>query len=236
MQGVVSVVSVVFCLLSLASAEKLTWSKIEYNGDEAPSARSGTHMAYDQFNDCIYVWSGSSDQQMWKFDMATKAWTVVQDGNDTIAPVPAARKFASYGIVRFGGESGVSLFVLSHGFFGSEFEDTWVFNTETNQWSEVITTGPKPSDRYGGHFGVYNGTGGVFWMGGGFTTSTTLATRYIDTYTLRFTSITEATWTRVHDQPSIGNQFDPLVPHGRCLHASAVVEEEKIVIWGGCMR
>ena len=231
-----NLVSVFCCLLSIASAQ-LTWSEIEAGNDDVPAARAGTHMAYDKFGDCLYLFSGSDDRQMWKFDVASSNWVVVHDGNDTNAPVPQARKFAFYGIVRFGGEFGQSLFIISHGFFGGdEFDDTWVFNTEANTWSELNATGPNPSTRYGGHYGVFTNNSGEFWMGGGFTFTTSLPTRYIDTYILRFSSNTEATWIRIHDQPSIGNQFDPLVPHGRCLHASAVVEEEKMVIWGGCMR
>ena len=224
-------VYVILGFASLATDAQLTWTEID-GGDQVPDARSGAHMAYDSFDHCLYLFGGL-DNQMWKFQISTSNWVVVHNGSGV---APANRKYAYYGIVRHGGANGDSLFVISHGFGSQEYGDTWIFNTNTATWTELEPEGPTPSIRYGGHYGVFNNTN-EFWMGGGFTLTTDLATRYIDTYILTFGNTpTEARWRRVHDQPSIGNQFNPLLPHGRCLQGSAVVEEDIIVLWGGCMR
>ena len=227
-----SSISIVFSLVCLTAYAQLSWTEIEAGG-ELPGARSGAHLVFDRYSDSLYMFGGGVDNYMWRFDLATGNWSI---DNNSSGLAPPGRKFAYFGLIRYGGiTTGDSLFVISHGFGSSEFDDTWVYNIRTKVWAEVSSTGPKPSIRYGGHFGVFNNTV-EFWMGGGFTLTTTLATRYIDTYILKFTGETEGNWVRVHDQPSIGNQFDPLAPHGRCLQGSAVVEEDKIVLWGGCMR
>ena len=93
-----------------------------------------------------------------------------------------------------------------------------------------------PPTRYGGHFGALYGDTDTLWIGSGFTLTTALPSRYIDTYKLIFTSRTTARWEELFGEPSRGNQFNPLQPHGRCLQGSAVVEPEKLVMFGGCMR
>ena len=220
------------CLVFCSTDAQLKWSAITSAGGSRPSERAGASFGYDPWSDTLILFGGGSNTT-WVYDLSNSAWSEVTDSEYT----PPSRSYAYHGLIRFGGEFGTSLFVVSHGIGSTEeYEDTWVFNLDSYNWTQVTTSGEGPGKRYGGHYGTFNGTSNEFWMGGGFTVTTTLSTRYIDTYKLVFTSETEASWDRVHDQPTIGNQFDPLVPHGRCLQGSAVVEAEKIVIWGGCMR
>ena len=104
------------------------------------------------------------------------------------------------------------------------------------EWAQLEPEGNGPSFRYGGHFGTAYGDSNTFWLGSGFTETTPLQTRYIDTYKLVFSSPTAATWEQVYGQPSPGNQFMPLSPHGRCLQASTVIAGAGVVMSGGCMR
>lgn len=223
-------------LLPFSTVSQLTWTRLNATG-EIPSARWGFAMEYDRFSDSIYLFGGSADTKTYKFDVPSKTWSVVHDTNDTEA-VPPGAFYAYSGMLRFGGDedTGESLFVVSHGFKSMvEYGDTWVFNTMTGTWLKLEPTGDVPSIRYGGHYGVFNNTHEL-WFGGGFTKTTSPWTRYIDTYILRFSSQTNAAWTRIHSQPTPGNQFNPLAPHGRCLQGSSVVEQDKMVMWGGCMR
>ncbi len=200
---------------------------------EVPGARSGAQMVYDRYSNSLYMFGGGVDNYVWRYDVITNEWSIHLNTTDA----PKTRKYAYFGLIRYGGDlTGDSLFVTSHGIGAAEYDDTWVYNIRTKTWTEMTTDGPKPTTRYGGHFGVFNNSLEL-WFGGGFTfTTTPFPTRYIDTYKLKFSSPTAGTWIRVHDQPSVGNQFNPLVPHGRCLHSSSVVEEDKIILWGGCMR
>ena len=167
----------------------------------------------------------------WIFDVESGNWSEVRP-----TQAPEGRMDAFFGVVRVDGES---LFVVSHGFstpVAGEYANVWAFRFNTSQWSRIYPGGKGPGPRYGGHFGAAYGDSNTLWVGGGFTATTPLATRYIDTYKLVFSNVTAATWEEVYPQPSVANQFRPFAPHGRCLHLSAVVGNAGLVIAGGCMR
>ena len=227
--------STVLCVLALllpcvVSQGGLTWSEIPTDEASRPSPRNGFALGYDPLSNQLILFSGfgAGSNDTWLFDIDNDNWRKVQ----VTEPAPAARGFAYYGVVMVGGES---LFVVTHGILGKdEFDDVWVFNFTTEEWTEIQPRGSGPGPRYGGHWGADKN---VFWMGSGFTETTKpLQTRYIDTYRLIFSSPTEATWDQVYPQPSPGDQFMPLSPHGRCLQASAVVPGSGLVFAGGCMR
>ena len=222
-----------FCTLAPACrAQGLTWTQITPLSAETPGARIGGAFGYDGVSNQLILFSGSGGglpNDTWLYDVATGMWEQV-----TTTSAPVGRVYPFYGVVNVSGES---VFVVSHGTGAEEYGDTWAFSFVTRQWSEVTTEGPVPPIRYGGHFGaVYGPATNEFWMGAGFTLTTTFATRYIDTYKLIFSTPTTATWRRVFGQPTVGNQFNPLAPHGRCLQGSAVVRPEQLVIFGGCTR
>ena len=213
----------------------LTWTKISDN--EGPEKREGAALVFDEWNDVLVLFSGRTATKRyptdtWFYDISNDTWRIVAYGN--ISSTPPGRRYSYFGLVRI---NETSLFVVSHGFGRVEYKDTWTFNMDTFTWTELNNiAGDGPGERYGGHFGAVYGTTNTMWIGGGFTKVTNLPSRYIDTYKLIFTSLSEAHWELVHPQPTSGNQFNPLVPHGRCLQGSAVVGEEMLVLWGGCMR
>ena len=224
--------AVVVCLLAAslpnAAAQGLIWRRVS-TGDRKPAPRSGFAFGYDPQGNRLIVFGGSTANGVvndtWIFDISSGNWSEVRP-----MQAPIARQEAYFGVVRI---SGAYWFVVAHGFGRAEYEDVWLFSFNNQQWNQIYPSGDGPRARYGGHFGA---NGNTFWMGSGFTLTTPLATRYIDTYKLIFTSHNESTWQQVYPQPSIGNQFMPLSPHGRCLQASAVVENEGLVISGGCLR
>lgn len=222
---------IVFVLLLSTGFASLTWRRLS---DDGPP-RDGPALVYDKWNDVLVMFGGSDGSypvDTWIYNFTTNEWSIVANGSGL---APTGRSYAYFGLVRV---QNTSLFVVSHGFGsgGTEFSDTWTFNMDTYTWSQPTTSGIGPDPRYGGHFGsLYDGSN-IFWMGAGFTLSTPLATRYIDTYQLIFDQISTARWVEVHPQPSIANQYNPLVPHGRCLQGSSIVSRDTLVLWGGCMR
>jgi hypothetical protein len=216
----------------------LTWRLLN---EEGPESVDGPALVYDKWSDVLVLFGGSTanttnryPSETWIYDVASNEWNIANDGAGV---VPEAREYAYFGLVRV---SNTSLFIVSHGIRGSvEFSDTWAFNLNNYSWTDMtsLISGPRPTERYGGHFGVdYNNNSHIMWLGGGFTATTTLTSRYIDTYNLIFDGVSTARWVVVHPQPSSGNQFNPLVPHGRCLQGSAVVDNVDIILFGGCMR
>ena len=235
----ISTISIAVCALALllpcVATQGLRWSQVLTDEANRPSPRSGFAFGYDFVSNQLIVFSGfGGSNDTWLFDLATGNWSEVQ----VTQPAPPARAFSYYGVVRVSGES---LFVVMLGLLNAqnvaEFDDVWVFNFANREWSEIQPQGGGPSFRYGGHFGAAYGDSNILWVGGGFTETTKpLQTRYADVYKLTFTSPTSASWEEVYAQPSPGNQFMPLSPHGRCLQTSAVIADGGLVLAGGCMR
>ena len=227
------------CVLALllpsiaAQSGGLTWNRVVQNGVSRPAPRNWFAFGHDPLSNSLVVFSGSTTNgtlnDTWIFSIASGTWTELSPTRR-----PPARLDAYHGVVRVNGES---LFVVTLGFLGgAEFGDVWAFRFSTNEWTEIEPSGRGPTPRYGGHFGAAYGDSNVLWVGSGFTGQTPLPIRYIDTYKLVFTNFNTASWEEVFPQPSVGNQFLPFQPHGRCLQTSAVVDDLGLVMAGGCMR
>lgn len=203
----------------------LTWRRLS---DSAPNG-FGSAFAYDSQSNSLVLFgrfAAAENSSTWIYDVAGDFWSALDESPSD----PLTRRYAYYGIVQV---NGTSLFVVTHGIGADEYSDVWVFNIGTQIWYQPVVTGSGPGARYGGHFGAI---GDTLWVGAGFTLTTSIPSRYIDTYRLIFSLPNQASWEMVHSQPTSGNQFNPLVPHGRCLHSSSVVDVNTIVMWGGCMR
>ena len=234
MKAVTTAVCLLAVLLPCITAEGLTWSQVTAGGG-LPAPRQAFAFGYDPLSNRLIVFGGATASgaanDTWIFDVESGNWSEVRP-----TQAPEGRMEAFFGVVRVDGES---LFVVSHGFSTAgpgEYANVWAFRFNTSQWSRIYPGGEGPGPRYGGHFGAAYGDSNTLWVGGGFTATTPLATRYIDTYKLVFSNFTGATWEEVYPQPSVANQFRPFAPHGRCLHMSAVVGNAGLVIAGGCMR
>ena len=224
---------ILFYLLHVCSGQ-LQWVNLSPTGT-SPAPREGHAFGYHHKTRQLIVFGGGVQRgvsdETWLYSLATNTWTQV---NTNGGEVPSPRKYAFSGVIE-----SLDIFVVALGIGagGAEFGDIWVFNIANRNWTELNPTGDGISIRYGGYFGVhYSSESRTFWIGSGFTLTTDLASRYIDLYQLTFTSSTEAEWKLVAANPSSGNQFNPLTPHGRCLQASAVVSENVLVMYGGCMR
>lgn len=242
-----------FCVPAcIAQQPGLVWTEMpsgagEGSGSGVPSnprIRNRGALGYDNKTNALILFGGTSvndsyPNDTWIYNIASGTWSEV-----AVPPAgraPSGRVDSYYGVVDV---SGVSLFVVSHGVNAAgpgegEVDDTWAFNMATMEWNRVVFPGNQasPGKRYGGHFGaLYGPSTNEFWMGGGFTETTPLQTRYIDTYILAFSSPSAAEWREVWAQPSIANQFNPMIPIGRCLQGSAVVNRDQLVLYGGCSR
>ena len=229
----------------LATAFSITTAQLRWrlldSGDNGPGPRQRGGIAYNHATNTVVVFGGMSNEStlpndLWAFDVDVGGWIQVHGGgNETVAP--AGRLDFNIGIITAQGTTMlVVVFGIGAGSF--EYDDVWAFDFNASEWREITIENPSdaPPTRYGGHFGALYGDTDTLWIGSGFTLTTALPSRYIDTYKLIFTSRTTARWEELFGEPSRGNQFNPLQPHGRCLQGSAVVEPEKLVIFGGCMR
>ncbi len=101
---------------------------------------------------------------------------------------------------------------------GGFFNDTWVFDTVTQQWKEVTPSGDKPSKRYGSCVG-YDSDRDLIYISHGFTNSG----RFNDTWAF---DLNAQRWT---DVSSSGVR-----PIERCLHRCAFDQgSSSFVLFGG---
>ena len=233
-------IAVVLAAAFAATSAQLRWTRLS-DGD-GPGSRQGAAMAYDYVGNRLVIFGGLTNEStypndVWTYDVDSGDWSqVINETTTENDAAPPGRQLAYSGIVTV---DGTLMLVVVFGIAGVvEYDDVWVFRLDTYEWTSVTieNMNEAPLTRYGGNFGAVYGSTDSLWMGGGFTLTTSLATRYSDLYKLVFSSRSSARWEELYGQPSSGNQFNPLQPHGRCLQGSAVVEEEKIVLFGGCMR
>jgi len=241
----------------IAQQDGLVWTELSSGASANPAAGSGSGVSlgpgnrfggalgYDNKTNSLILFGGraadgSFPNDTWIYDIRNGMWREVPVAAGRTAP--SGRIYSYYGVVDV---NGASLFVVSHGINANgagagEEDDTWAFDIARSEWNVVTTSTGSPAGpgkRYGGHMGaLYGPSTNEFWMGGGFTETTPLQTRYIDTYILQFTNTTSGRWREVWGQPSTANQYNPLVPIGRCLQGSAVVNRERLVLFGGCSR
>ena len=107
--------------------ETLAWRQLALNSPTAPPARFSMAMIVDDAGQNLYIsvghtQGGGNFNDIWKLDLSTEIW---EDLTPTAGTPPAER----YGTP--GGNIGGNL-VLTHGFGGKRYDDTWQFNT--HQW------------------------------------------------------------------------------------------------------
>jgi N-acetylneuraminic acid mutarotase len=119
--------------------ETNSWEELRPAG-KLPSARADHAMAYDVANDRIILFGGydgsSCLDDTWAYDPSTNAWTELEPAGDR----PRAREGHSLvydptsgDLILFGGRS----------WDWGELNDTWVYDSATNSWSEVLPHKPN---------------------------------------------------------------------------------------------
>ena len=215
---------------------QMMWNRLSgmSNNPETPAPRTRHAMGYCDSTQEVIVFSGRTSSglsnETWTYDTVDDTWT---DRTNTSGLPPPPRLDSYYGVIQ-----ALDIFVVAYGTGSVEYDDVWVFHCMGRNWEQLTVGGNAPPIRYGGHFGTWwSDAETSLWMGGGFTETTGLyPSRYIDTYRLNFSNPSTAAWELLFANPSSGNQFNPLVPHGRCLQGSAVVSRNNLVLFGGCLK
>ena len=119
---------------------------IQLNLNPSPSARSNHVMVYCNATNEIILFGGQQGTGTWSFDCESQTWSQIETSID-----PGVHH--SLGMAYDPMENAVILF---GGFDddGHETDDTWRFNLETREWSE-LSPATSPLARYG-HVMVYD--------------------------------------------------------------------------------
>lgn len=128
-----------------------TWSEVVTTSN--PGAHWSHHMAYDPVENVIILFGGFSGEgwvgdDTWKFDCSTRQWSELN---------PSTMPLARYGHVMVYDES-IGQIVLTNGntAYEGHQDDTWLYDTATNTWTEVSTTGTSGQLKWPGM--VYDST------------------------------------------------------------------------------
>jgi hypothetical protein len=137
---------------------------------QSPSIRNGQGLVFDPNDNCLYYFGGyyfdgqpHYREDMWKFDLTTKLWTLVNEGTGPEARFARGVVYDSsaHEIYMFGG--------YYYDFFGGTrnyLNDLWLYNITTFSWQEINdgSTVPQPRD---GHRMIYDTASGDIFLHGG---------------------------------------------------------------------
>jgi hypothetical protein len=191
------------------------WSQIYPSGTK-PIARSVPYIVYAEDYNAVILFAGRQTDNLndtWMFDLSELTWTemISNDPDDTSLPqIRRGHTMAYLGngnVLMFGGSD------------SSRFDDTWVYNIDDNQWTEITPTGDvKPDARVGGMMGSL-GDGKAVLYGGSAGSSNYLGDVWI--YDHSTTTWTEETFATTAN------------PQARSYGGLAVISDNKFIIFGG---
>ena len=116
--------------------------------------------------------------------------------------------------------------VLHSGWDGEEvFNDLWIFNSDSFTWMQPRTAGFGPTPRYG-HSITLSPDGRLFIFGGASPDKETLVPKYNDD--IRVLDTDTMIWTRP--------RMNGATPTGRYGHSATLMDDGKIIIFGGWGR
>ncbi|KAJ3279664.1 hypothetical protein HK104_001259 [Borealophlyctis nickersoniae] len=199
--------------------ERGEWSKIAAVGD-VPEKRSYHSMCASKTD--IYLFGGCPSKgrlsTLHRFHIPTSTWHALPTPPSTLAPRGGA------GLAYLNGK------VYVHaGFCGTELDDTWVFDVETQQWNQIAGGGVKPTPRSVHGFVALERRGVLCCVGGEGAPSAlghAGAGKYLNDVWILTPTSTGATWEEA-------NHASGEAPTPRGWVPAAVWKDDSVVIHGG---
>lgn len=213
---------------------QLRWQRLlGCNTPSSPSPRRGVVIGYDVTRNQLVIFGGrpGPKHDTWIFNVTLGTW------KEVVSPIhPPAR----YGAV--GGVSGDYFYIATGEGDNAEYlNDIWRFDLQSETWKELpaqqrpsyisiaswtnlTKTSYRPGKRHGAAGGIYPG-GGALFLSQGFSD-----VRYFCTFTY---DVNNMKWYKEFGR---GNHpYNPTYPHARRYHAGAVISDDELVIFGGCL-
>ena len=141
--------------------DELVWREVLT--ESSPEARRGHTAIFDPIGDRMIVFGGEPASRIffndvWEFDLNTETWRELSPSGER--PVPRYGTSAIYDPVR-------NQMIVSHGFSSQgRFDDTWSFDLEAHEWTELTPADSKPLKRCL-HDAVYDAEKDRMLLGGG---------------------------------------------------------------------
>ena len=190
----------------------LRWQPVNVSGT-VPEARKDATLVYDDVGNRLLLFGGRQKGQglndLWSYDLDSGGWTEIA------APGGPDPRWGH--IAEFDGKRR-QLVVFSGQRSGGFFNDTWVFDTTSQEWREITPDAEVPTPRYGSCSG-YDSENDVLYISHGFTNSG----RFDDTWAF---DLEAQRWTEVSASDTR--------PIKRCLHQCAFdPETNSLLLFGG---
>ncbi|KAK3711397.1 hypothetical protein QZH41_013506, partial [Actinostola sp. cb2023] len=205
---------------------ELQWVELKTRNSTPPTARRDAAIGYDAIRKQVIIFGGRSGSILddtWLFNTTSKTWSEVANPKDKDGNVVPENRFSMV----YGSQNNYFYVSTGEGKSGSArvfHDDVNRFDFNTQKWVKLEpTTSLRPEKRYGSGGGVHPSGNGLY-VTHGFS-----GVRYSNT--LKFTFQTQK-W----EMKFAGtNSYNPSYPHSRCLHSSAMTEEDELVMYGGCL-
>ncbi len=216
----INFLSIVIFLLTQQSVHSsfLRWKRLILEGS-APPHRRDCAIGYNSKDDKIILYGGRSDSTVlsdtWILNYSNQSWHQVPNAGN----IPPGIYGGIYGNSNQG-------FGIGFGRGASKnaiFNDIYTFNYNTSKWSLVAVKGEKPKQRYFAAGGVQGDR--VFLSHG-----RGQSELFSDTWSLH---LANPQWKMDHDDV---NQYAPNLPHARYGQSGVVLPNNRLLIFGGCLR
>ena len=212
---------------------KINWKQFEFeNSKHSPSQRH-SHSSC-RIKNSIYVFGGLSStstayNDLWLFDLNSKIWSRPNTNGSYPSPKAAATMISHNNkLFLYGGYSHPYSYLHQQVSFFDEFH---VFCTENSQWNQILFSQEAP--KLAGHTAsVINGNKMILFGGcNGSLGNKTNAVYCLDLDKFEWENYTSSTST---DSKLTLRELDGIKPECRYGHSQITLDEERVLIIGGC--
>ena len=227
--------ALLLAVLVTYTSQELAWEKLSIRGASI-TARRDPAIGYNAVDDTIYIFGGKVVENdkplddMQTLQMSSKVWKQISATPRSCAPN------ARYGTV-FGSRGDYMYIATGEGIVTNAanqkertiFNDIWRFKFSDKRWSQLSSGDVNLAARHSAAGGIHE-KDSTFYVSHGMGDDELFSHSY--TYNTAKPSDT-AGWEEVH---SGTNSYDPRFPHSRAKQSSVVISNNKLLLFGGCLR
>lgn len=215
-----------FLLLVPIVFSRLRWRLLSPRNDSNgfPAARRDSSIGFIEAENKLVVFGGKQGgknfDDTWFYDLTNRKWEPVTP----ITSSPQKRFSMVYGA--FG-----KYFFISTGEYNGNprqfFDDIWRFNSSSLSWRRLDENSEtRPEQRYGSSGGIFNNgdENNGFYVTHGFS-----GRRYSNTFKF---DLGKNEWQLKFTG---SNNYNPNLPHARCLHSATMIKSDELLLYGGCL-
>lgn len=214
-----------FLLVVPIVSSRLRWRLLSPRNDSNgfPAPRRDSSIGFIQDENKLVVFGGKQGEEnfadTWIYDLTKGEW-------ERLTPASSPQKRFSMVYGAFG-----KYFFISTGEYNGSprqfFDDIWRFDLSSLTWRRLDENAEtRPEQRYGSSGGIFNDGDGNngFYITHGFS-----GRRYSNTFKF---DLGKNEWQLKF---SGSNNYNPNLPHARCLHSATMLKPDELLLYGGCL-